>query len=64
VAVLESLTPDAWERTATVTGAGRVLERSVHAYAERLATHERPHLAEIERAVAATDPPGDGCTDA
>jgi hypothetical protein len=64
VTVLESLTPDAWERTATVTGAGRVLERSVHAYAERLATHERPHLAQIERAVAASDPPEDGRTDA
>ena len=64
VAVLESLPPGAWERTATVTGAGRVLERSVHAYAERLATHERPHLGQIERAVAATAPPEDGRTDA
>jgi len=49
--VLQSLAPDSWARTATVTGAGRPLERSVLAYAERLSVHERPHIKQIERIV-------------
>ena len=49
--VLKSLPEEAWWRTATVTGAGKPLERSVHSYAEGLALHERPHLKQIERIV-------------
>lgn len=51
LAVLEPLAPDGWERAATVTGAGKVLERTVLFYAQWLARHERPHLKQIERIV-------------
>ena len=50
--VLEPLPPEAWARSATVTGAGRTLERSVMSYAQWLANHERSHLKHIARAVA------------
>lgn len=62
VAVLEALPHDAWGRTAAVTGAGRAREQTVRSYAERLATHERPHLSQIERAVTASGRSEDGCT--
>ena len=52
--VLKSLTPASWARAATVTGAGRPLERSVLDYAERLAVHERPHIKQIERSIITT----------
>jgi hypothetical protein len=48
VSHLSRLPSDSWSRSATVTGAGKTLERSVHAYAQWLATHERPHLTQIE----------------
>ncbi len=51
LAVLEPLPPDGWSRAATVTGAGRVLERTVLFYAQWLALHERPHVKQIERIV-------------
>ncbi len=51
LAVLEPLPPEGWSRAATVTGAGRVLERTVLFYAEWLARHERPHVKQIERIV-------------
>jgi hypothetical protein len=51
LAVLEALPADEWSRAATVTGAGKILERTVHAYAQWLATHERPHVKQIERIV-------------
>ena len=51
--VLKSLAPEDWSRSATVTGAGKPLERTVHTYAESLALHERPHLKQIERTVNA-----------
>jgi hypothetical protein len=51
VALLESLPPDGWSRTAIVTGAGRPLERTVLFYAEWLAIHERPHVKQIEHIV-------------
>jgi len=51
LAVLESLPPKGWSRAATVTGAGKVLERTVHSYAQWMATHERPHVKQIERIV-------------
>jgi hypothetical protein len=51
LAVLNPLPPDGWSHKATVTGAGKVLERTVLDYAERLARHERPHLKQVERIV-------------
>lgn len=49
--VLEPLAPEGWSRAATVTGAGKVLERTVLFYAEWLAVHEQPHVKQIERIV-------------
>lgn len=51
LALLEPLPPESWSRTATVTGAGRTLERTVLFYAQWLATHERPHIKQIQRIV-------------
>jgi hypothetical protein len=51
LAVLGPLAHEGWSRAATVTGAGKVLERSVLFYAQWLAGHERPHLKQIERIV-------------
>ncbi len=51
LAVLEPLPPEGWSRAATVTGAGRTLERTVMFYARWLAEHERPHVKQIERIV-------------
>lgn len=51
LAVLEPLPPEGWSRSATITGAGRVLERTVLFYARWLAGHERPHVKQIERIV-------------
>jgi hypothetical protein len=51
LAVLTPLPPDAWSRMATVSGAGRPLERSLHTYAQRLANHERPHIRQFEKIV-------------
>jgi hypothetical protein len=45
--ILRLLRPDTWLRTATVTGAGKPLERTVHFYAQWLAHHEKPHLKQI-----------------
>lgn len=53
LALLEPLPPEGWSRAATVTGAGKVLERTVLSYAQWLATHERPHVKQIERIVNA-----------
>src|SRR5262245_20750085 len=39
--VLEKLPQKSWSRSATVTGAGKPLERTVFFYAHWLATHER-----------------------
>lgn len=47
--VLEPLPPKGWSRPATVTGAGKVLERTVLAYAQWIAVHERPHVKQVER---------------
>ena len=54
LAVLEQLPPNGWSRAATVSGAGRVLVRSVHFYAQWLARHERTHVKQIERIVIST----------
>lgn len=51
LAVLEALPPEGWARAATVTGAGKVLRRTVLSYSEWLATHERPHIKQIGRII-------------
>lgn len=51
LAVLKPLADEDWSRSAIVTGAGKVLERSVLFYAQWLASHERPHLKQIKRIV-------------
>ena len=51
--VLEPLPPEAWGRTAIVTGAGAALERTMHWYALGLAAHERSHVKQILRIVRA-----------
>ena len=48
---LEPLPSESWSRSATVTGAGKALERTVLFYAEWLVIHERPHVKQIERIV-------------
>jgi hypothetical protein len=53
LAVLEPLPPESWQRKAVVKGAGKPLERTVHFYAQWLATHERPHTKQIGRIAAA-----------
>jgi hypothetical protein len=53
LAVLESLPPEGWSRAAMVTDmVGKVFERTVLDYAQRLARHERTHLKQIERLVS------------
>ena len=56
LAVLEPLPPKAWSRTATVTGAGKSLQRTVLFYGQWLVEHERPHIKQIERIVNAMRP--------
>ena len=51
--LLSGLDVAAWERRALVTGAGRPVERTVLSYAAWLASHERPHVAQLERAARA-----------
>jgi hypothetical protein len=53
LALLEPLPHDGWARAATVTGAGKVLERTVLIYAQWLARHERQHVKQITRMVTA-----------
>lgn len=52
LALLEPLPREGWSRTAIVTGAGNVLERTVLSYAQWLAGHERPHVKQIERTIS------------
>lgn len=47
VARLRGVPRSAWARSATVTGAGRPLERTAMEYATWLANHERSHLKQI-----------------
>jgi hypothetical protein len=51
LAVLEPVPREAWSRTATVTGAGKALERDVLFYGRWLAGHERTHVKQIARTV-------------
>jgi hypothetical protein len=54
LAVLEPLPLEGWSRAATVTGAGKALERTVLFYAWWLAGHERPHARQVARIVNTT----------
>ncbi len=47
LAILDALPRADWARMATVTGAGKPLTRTVLAYTERLAIHERQHYRQI-----------------
>jgi uncharacterized damage-inducible protein DinB len=49
LARLETLAPEAWQRAAVVTGAGKPLERTVLFYAQWLARHERTHLKQFRQ---------------
>ncbi len=49
LAILEPLPHESWSCSATVTGAGKPLERTVLFYAGWLAHHERPHIKQIAR---------------
>jgi hypothetical protein len=51
LAVLSPLPHEGWSRAARVSGAGKVLERTVLFYAQWLARHERPHVKQVERIV-------------
>jgi hypothetical protein len=53
LAKLKSLRPKVWSRSATVTGAGKPLVRTVHSYAQWMVEHERPHVRQIARIVNA-----------
>jgi hypothetical protein len=57
--VLGALSRNGWDRSATVVGAGKPLERNVLFYAQWVAEHERPHIKQIQRTAAAvrTSPP-------
>lgn len=46
---LRGLSPEGWWRHATITGAGKPLQRTVHSYAEWMAEHERSHVKQIKR---------------
>jgi hypothetical protein len=51
--LLQPLPPKACSRSATVTGAGKLRQRTVMTYAQWLANHERSHLRHIDRLVSA-----------
>jgi uncharacterized damage-inducible protein DinB len=51
LALLQPVAPQAWMRTALVTGAGKPRERTVQTYAQWLANHEQSHIRQIERIV-------------
>lgn len=49
--LLGPLEHEAWLRSATVLGGGKPRELTVHAYANRLARHERTHWNQMEQTV-------------
>ena len=51
LSALDKLTPDDWERPASVTSYGQANERTLRSYASQLAKHERTHIRQIERAM-------------
>jgi len=52
LAVLTGLPAEKWRHTATITGAGAPLRKTVFDYVKRLATHERAHLRQLKKIVA------------
>ena len=46
---LAQLSPEAWTRSALVTGAGAVLTRTAQAFGDWLARHERQHYRQLEQ---------------
>ncbi len=52
IASLELATPEAWTRSALVTGTGADREWDIHRYLRRMAIHERTHVKQIERIAA------------
>ena len=48
---LDALSSTGWQRSATVIGAGKPLDRSVHTYVDMLAIHERAHVKQVARIV-------------
>lgn len=46
---LQTIKTEAWQYGATVTGAGAPLHRTVHFYAQWLATHERSHIKQFKK---------------
>ncbi len=53
LAALEPLDPEGWTASSEVKVWGQVFVRSVRYYAAWLARHERPHVKQIERTLAA-----------
>jgi hypothetical protein len=53
LALLEPLPTEVWSHSATVTGAGAPLQKTVFSYAERIVRHERPHIRQMKRAIEA-----------
>ena len=53
LALLRRLPGQGRSRSATVLGAGRPLELTVHSYADRLARHERTHCRQVAKTVKA-----------
>lgn len=47
--MLRPLSDEELARSATMTGSGRPIDRTVFSFAGRMAVHERPHLKQIER---------------
>lgn len=46
---LESLSPNGWTRSATITGAGKPFEVTIHIEGDAIARHERQHIRQIAR---------------
>src|SRR5216110_589660 len=51
LALLRPLSRAAWSHRATIAGAGRPRQRTVHEYAQWLANHERSHVRHIARLI-------------
>ena len=51
--VFDPLPTEGWQRTGTLVGAGKPVDLTAHTYAERLARHERAHVRQIARTLAA-----------
>jgi hypothetical protein len=49
--LLQALSPEAWGRGGTLTGAGKPIERTVLSEADAIARHERTHVKQIARVV-------------